>query len=143
MKLIRSNPSALSRFSDYDAWFRHPFAGFPSLNHLFSGFGELLPCAADDRLAVDVSEDKEAYLASFEVPGVKKEDVKIELNDGLLSVSAERHAKHGEGSVVLTRSVSLPDGVNADAISAKLEDGILRVTLPKAEHSKPRSIALN
>jgi len=44
---------------------------------------------------------------------------------------------------VLTRSVSLPDGTNADAISAKLEDGILRVTLPKAEHSKPRSIALN
>lgn len=143
MKLIRSNPSALTRFSDYDAWFRHPFAGFPSLNHLFSGFGELLPCAADGRLAVDVYEDKDAYLASFEVPGVKKEDVKIELNDGLLSVSAEKHTKHGEGSVVLTRSVSLPDGVNAEAISAKLEDGILRVTLPKAEHSKPRSIALN
>lgn len=143
MKLIRTNPSALTRISNYDEWFRHPFVGFPSLSHLFSNFGELLSSSADDRLAVDVHEDKDAYLASFEVPGVKKEDVKIELNDGLLSVSAERRTNHDESSLILTRSVSWPDGVNTEAISAKLEDGILRVTLPKAEHSKPRSISLN
>ena len=78
------------------------------------------------------------------VPGVKKEDVKIELNNGLLTVSAEKREKNGdnESSFSLTRSVSVPDGVNADAIAAKLEDGILNVTLPKAENRKPRNITL-
>ena len=76
---------------------------------------------------------------------MKKDDVKIELNNGLLTVSAEKREKNGdnESSFSLTRSVSVPDGVNADGIAAKLEDGILNVTLPKAENRKPRTIALS
>jgi HSP20 family protein len=63
----------------------------------------------------------------------------------MLTVSAEKREKDGdnESSYSLTRSVSVPDGVNTEAIAAKLEDGILNVTLPKSEHRKPRSIALN
>ena len=145
MKLIRSNPSNLGRVSDFDEWFRHPFAGLPSFAHFFNNLGEVYPGVAEAKLAVDVHEDTDNYFASFEVPGVKKEDVKIELNDGMLTVSAEKREKDGESesSYSLTRSVSVPDGVNAEAISAKLEDGVLSVTLPKAEHRKPRSIALN
>lgn len=145
MKLIRSTPSALARVSDFDEWFRHPFAGLPSLGHFLGNLGEIFPGVPSDKLAVDVHEDKDAYHASFEVPGVKKEDVKIELNNGMLTVSAEKREKNGdnESSYSLSRSVSVPEGVNAEAISAKLEDGILRVTLPKAEHRKPRTIALN
>lgn len=145
MKLIRSAPSTLARVSDFDEWFRHPFAGLPSLSHFFGNLGEIFPGVPSDKLAVDVHEDKDAYHASFEVPGVKKEDVKIELNNGMLTVSAEKREKNGdnESSYSLSRSVSVPEGVNAEAISAKLQDGILRVTLPKAEHRKPRTIALN
>jgi HSP20 family protein len=145
MKLIRSNPSSLARVSDFDEWFRHPFAGLPSLGHFFSNLGEVFPGVSGDKLAVDVHEDKDNYFASFEVPGVKKEDVKIELNNGLLTVSAEKREKDGdnESSYSLTRSVSVPEGVNVEAIAAKLEDGILNVTLPKAEHRKPRTITLN
>jgi len=145
MKLIRTTPSNLGRVSDFEEWFRHPFGGLPSLSHFINNLGEVLPGVSGDRLAVDVHEDKDNYLASFEVPGVKKEDVKIELNNGLLTVSAEKREKNGdnESSYSLTRSVSVPDGVNVEAIAAKLEDGILTVTLPKAEHSKPRSITLN
>jgi len=145
MKLIRSTPSALARVSDFDEWFRHPFAGLPSLSHFFNTLSEVFPGVTGDKLAVDVHEDKDAYHASFEVPGVKKEDVKIALNNGMLTVSAEKREKNGdnESSDSLSRSVAVPDGVNADGISAKLEDGILRVTLPKAEHRKPRTIALN
>jgi HSP20 family protein len=141
MKLIRTNPFSLNRVSDFDEWFRHPLAGLPSLSNFISNLGEVFP----DRLAVDVHEDKDNYFASFEVPGVKKEDVKIELNNGLLTVSAEKREKDGEkeSSYSLTRAVSVPDGVNAEAIAAKLEDGILTVTLPKQERSKPRTIALN
>lgn len=145
MKLLRSAPSTLARVSDFDEWFRHPFAGLPSLSHFFGNLGEIFPGVPSDKLAVDVHEDKDAYHASFEVPGVKKEDVKIELNNGMLTVSAEKREKNGdnESSYSLSRSVSVPEGVNAEAISAKLEDGILRVTLPKAEHRKPRTITLN
>lgn len=145
MKLIRSTPSALARVSDFDEWFRHPFAGLPSLSHFFSNLNEAFPGLASDKLAVDVHEDKDAYHASFEVPGVKKEDVKIELNNGMLTVSAEKREKNGdnESSYSLSRSVSVPEGVNVEAIGAKLEDGILRVTLPKAEHRKPRNITLD
>ncbi|MFO1484478.1 MAG: Hsp20/alpha crystallin family protein [Verrucomicrobiaceae bacterium] len=145
MKLIRSNPSALGRVSDFDEWFRHPFAGLPSLSHFFGNLGEIFPGVTGDKLAVDVHEDKDAYHASFEVPGVKKDDVKIELNNGMLTVSAEKREKNGdnESSYSLSRSVSVPEGVNVEAIGAKLEDGILRVTLPKAEHRKPRNITLD
>lgn len=145
MKLIRSNPSALGRVSDFDEWFRHPFAGLPSLSHFFGNLGEIFPGVTSDKLAVDVHEDKDAYHASFEVPGVKKDDVKIELNNGMLTVSAEKREKNGdnESSYSLSRSVSVPEGVNVEAIGAKLEDGILRVTLPKAEHRKPRNITLD
>ena len=145
MKLIRSNPSSLGRVSDFDEWFRHPFAGLPSLGQFFSNLGEVFPGVSGDKLAVDVHEDKDNYFASFEVPGVKKEDVKIELNNGLLTVSAEKREKDGdnESSYSLTRSVSVPEGVKVEAITAKLENGILNVTLPKAEPRKPRTIALD
>lgn len=146
MKILRSTPfSSLSRVADLDEWFRHPFAGAPSLGQLFNNLSEVLPNATGDRLAVDVHEDKDNYFASFEVPGVKKEDVKIELNNGLLTVSAEKREKNGdkETSFSMTRSVSVPEDVHAETISAKLENGILNVTLPKAEHRKPRTIALD
>lgn len=145
MKLIRTNPSSLGRVSDFDEWFRHPFASLPSLGQFFSQLGEVFPGVPSDKLAVDVHEDKDAYHASFEVPGVKKEDVKVELNNGLLTVTAEKREKNGdsESSYTLSRSVSVPDGVNAESIAAKLEDGVLNITLPKAEHRKPRTIALN
>src|SRR4051812_10741710 len=72
------NPSSsLSRVTDFDDWFRNPFASFPAFSRLFDweGFGS----EALGRLATDIHEDKDNYYASFEVPGVKKDDVKIEL----------------------------------------------------------------
>ncbi|MBL9131362.1 MAG: Hsp20/alpha crystallin family protein [Verrucomicrobiaceae bacterium] len=145
MKLLRTHPSALARVSDFDEWFRHPYAGLPSLGQFFSQLGEVFPGVSSDKLAVDVHEDKDAYHTRFEVPGVKKDDVKIELNNGMLTVTAEKREKNGdsESSYTLSRSVYVPDGVNIEAIAAKLEDGILNITLPKAEHKKPRTIALN
>ena len=143
MKLIRyNNPfSSLGRVADFDDWFRNPFGSLPSLSRFFdwnngSGTGSL---------ATDIHEDKDNYLARFEMPGVKKEDVKVELNDRLLTVSAEKKEKTGEeeSSFSYSRSISVPDSVKADSISAKLEDGILTVTLPKSEERKPRNIELS
>src|SRR6187431_2641609 len=142
MKLTRyNNPSSsLARVTDFDEWFRNPFAGLPAFSRLFDWEGS--GSQALGRLATDIHEDKDNYYASFEVPGVKKEDVKIELNDRLLTVTADRKEKTGEreSSFTSARSISVPDGVKSDGILAKLEDGILTVTLPKNEERKPRNI---
>lgn len=139
MKLTRFTPSFdLGRVADFDQWLRHPFASFPAVGQLL---GEFLPNGSG-RPATDVHEDQNNYYASFELPGVKKEDVKVEVHDRLLTVSADRREKEGdkEQSFSLSRSVSVPEGVRADAIAAKLEDGILTVTLPKQESRKPKLV---
>lgn len=143
MKLIRSNPNSLTRFADFDDWFRNPFAAMPAFSRFFDP--DLFASNGEGRLAVDVHEDDEHYYARFEMPGLKKEDVKVELHDGMLTVSGEKKTKtdDGERSYTLSRSVSVPDGVRQDAIAAKLEDGILTVTLPKPEDRKPKTIAVN
>lgn len=142
MKLTRFNsPASLARVADFDEWFRSPFAGFPAFSRLLDwdgAFGGQNP----GRLATDIHEDNDNYYATFEVPGVKKEDVKIELNERLLTVSVSRKEKtdEGESSFSSSRSISVPETVKSDAILAKLEDGILTVTLPKSEERKPRNI---
>lgn len=145
MKLTPYTPaSGLARVTDFDEWFRNPFAGFPTLGRLFDWDG-VFGGAVGGHLATDIHEDKDNYYATFEVPGVKKEDVKIELNDRMLTVTVEKKEKHGdsESSCTASRSISVPDSVKADAILAKVEDGILTVTLPKNEERKPRTISVN
>lgn len=144
MKLIRSYPcsSGFSRAADFGHWFRSPFAGLPQLTRIFDP-RDLLGSNVGS-LATDIHEDKDNYFARFEVPGVKKEDVKVELNDRVLTVSVEKKEKQGESesSFAYSRSISVPESVRPDAIGAKLEDGILIVTLPKAEERKPKAIAV-
>ena len=145
MKLIRTNPpTGLSRVSDFDDWFRNPFASFPaSLSRLFEWDNFL--GGVPSSLAADIHEDQDRYYARFEMPGIKKDDVKIELSNNLLTVSAEKKEKRGdeESSYSLTRSISVPETVKADAIGARLEDGILTVTLPKTEERKPKTITVS
>jgi HSP20 family protein len=146
MKLIPSKTpaSSLARVTDFDEWFRNPFAAMPSLSRFFD-WEDAFGSQALGRLATDVHEDADNYYASFEVPGVKKEDVKIELNNRMLTVTVDRKEKSGdsESSYTSARSISVPDGVKSEAILAKLEDGILTVTLPKSEERKPRNIAVS
>lgn len=146
MKLIRTNPpTGLSRVSDFDDWFRNPFAGFPSgLSRLFD-WDKFVSGSAATSLLADIHEDQDNYYARFEMPGIKKEDVKIELSNNLLTVSAQKkeNREGEETSYSLTRSISVPETVKIEAIGAKLEDGILTVTLPKTEERKPKTIAVS
>ena len=145
MKLARYTPSLhLGRVADFGPWLRQPFAGLPAMAQLFEDFFPATTASAS-RLALDLHEDPDNFYARFEVPGVKKDGVKVEVREGVLSVSAERRDKDGdtESTFTLSRSISLPDSVQDDAISAKLEDGILTVTLPKQEERKPRLISVN
>lgn len=92
--------------------------------------------------ASDFYEDADHYYVQAELPGVKKADVQLEFENNTLTLSATRKHKQGdtEESFSFNRTVRVPDGVVGDKIKAAFEDGILTVTLPKAEQAKPRQI---
>ena len=92
-------------------------------------------------------------MAVVELPGMRKEDIEISLHDGMLTISGERKdesADEGEKDGrserfvgKFRRSISLPTRVDADKVNASYKDGILTVTLPKAEEVKPKQIQVN
>jgi HSP20 family protein len=100
--------------------------------------------------AVDISEDEHEFLVKAELPDLKKEEVKVSVENGELTISGERKAEKEEknkkyhriersyGS--FARSFTLPDSVSGDKVSADFKDGMLAVHLPKSEKAKPRSI---
>lgn len=103
--------------------------------------------------AVDLYEDKDNLTVKCELPGMKKEDIDISLHEGFLTISGERkhEEKKQEGEVYRTeryegrfsRSLALPSKVDAEKINATYIDGVLTVTLPKAEEAKPKQIQVN
>ena len=99
---------------------------------------------------VDIIEDNNEYLVKAELPELKKEEVKVNVENGQLTISGERKSEKEEkgkkfhriersyGSFL--RSFTLPESVNADTVSAEFKDGVLSVHLPKDEKAKPKSI---
>jgi HSP20 family protein len=100
--------------------------------------------------ALDIAERKDAYLVSVELPGVKLDDLKITLDDGLLTIQGERsfaddtsepqYHRVERSYGAFRRSITLPAHVMADAVEASIEDGVLQILVPKAEEAKPRRI---
>ena len=100
--------------------------------------------------ALDISERKDAYLVTVELPGVDADDLEITLEDGLLTIQGERHFAHDSSeeqvhrversSGAFRRSIILPAHVMADEVEATIEDGVLRILVPKAEQAKPKRI---
>lgn len=104
-------------------------------------------------LALDLEETDNDLVVTTTLPGVKAEDVDISVRDNVLSIRAEtsRETKEGqEGKYYLKerfygafqRAITLPVAVNPDKAEARFEDGVLTLTLPKAEEAKPRRIAV-
>jgi HSP20 family protein len=90
------------------------------------------------RFPVDLYEDKENSYVRAELPGVSREAIAIEMVDGYLNLNATR--KQGEETSSFSRSIALPEAVQADKVTATYENGVLTVTLPKQEQAKPRKI---
>jgi HSP20 family protein len=92
--------------------------------------------------ATDLSEDVANYYVKVELPGVKKEDIQVEFENSVLTLTAKRadKTKDGESTAEYRRALSVPEGVNAEKVSAAYENGLLTLTLPKAEQVKPRRI---
>lgn len=101
--------------------------------------------------AIDVTETDGAYVVRAELPGIKKEDLDVTINDGVLTINAESRYQRDEteGSRVIrqerrygkyVRSMRLGGDVDESAVSADYSDGILTLTLPKSEEVKPKKI---
>ena len=99
---------------------------------------------------LDIVETNTDYLVSVDLPGVKPEDVKVEMEDGRLTISGKRETVTEENAksvhrIERTRGsfhrvISLPREVDVDKIDAKYDQGVLHVTLPKSAEKQPRKI---
>ena len=128
------------------------------MNRLFNTFFDTpTPAPAPVRRAAsipstDLVETDDHYVLKADLPGVAEDDVSIELDDNVLTVSGERKVEHEEKREgylrversfgPFRRSLTLPDGVDADAIAATFDQGVLEIRIPKPEARKPRRVEI-
>jgi len=100
--------------------------------------------------ALDISERKDAYLVTVELPGVELDDVQITMEGSLLTIQGERHVANDSSEQqfhrierrygAFRRSITLPAHVVAEGVGASFEDGVLQIVVPKMEEAKPKRI---
>lgn len=106
---------------------------------------------ADWAPSVDIEEEEDKYLIKADLPGVDKDNIEVKLENGVLSIRGEKktEVETGKGTRrhrserfhgTFARSFSLPDAVRADSVEAAYKDGVLSLSIPKAEEAKPRAI---
>jgi HSP20 family protein len=123
-----------------------------SLSRLLNDPGQTSAEGGNWLPAVDIKETDDALLVHAELPGIRKEDVSIDVHDGVLCISGERkYEKDVKEENVhrieraygrFSRSFSLPNSVDGAQAEATMQDGVLEVRLPKKETSKPTSIRI-
>ena len=153
MKLIRYQAPnstlwpALDRWSDLrdelNSFFDMPFrSGLGRTGQLFTGWSP----------ALDLYESGDHFVAVVELPGMRKDVIDISLHDGTLTISGERKRESNNGETAqrteryvgtFRRSIALPTRVDPSKVTATYQDGILKVTLPKAEEAKPKQIQVS
>lgn len=141
----------------YRRGFGFPLANFPGAVHnlvhrFFDEPDELLEPHHGWVPAVDMAQTDEALIVKAEIPGLKADEIELSVHDSTLSISGEKKA-HAEESDEhyyhverrcgsFHRTIALPADVDADKIDAECSDGVLTITLPKAEQAKPHRIAV-
>lgn len=102
---------------------------------------------------MDLVEEDERFVLRADLPGVREQEVSVELEENVLTISGERNSEsehRGEGyyrveraSGSFSRSLVLPEGIDPDGIDARFERGVLELSIPKPEQRKPRRVAIN
>jgi HSP20 family protein len=127
---------------------------------LFNDFGTgfwvkplAFPADAELKMKIDVTEDDKAFSVKADIPGVKKEDIQVDIDDDVVSVRAEvkkeKEEKNGEKTVysersygMVSRSFTLPSAVDEKGAKAEYKDGVLNLTLPKKPNGSAKRIAI-
>ena len=128
------------------------------MNRLFSTFFDTpAPAGNGGALrrwipAMDLVETEDHFVVRADLPGLDEADIKIELEDNVLTISGERRSEHEEGKEGFyrverafgrfARTLTLPEGVDPDSVNANFEKGVLEVRIPKPEQRKPRRVAI-
>jgi HSP20 family protein len=101
---------------------------------------------------VDITEDDQEYLIKVEIPGIKKEEVKVAVENGVLTITGERKFEKEEKNPkkkyhrieraygTFVRTFTVPDDGDPERVVAEFKDGVLNVRIPKSEHAKPKQI---
>jgi HSP20 family protein len=139
---------------------RYPTINFPSVLDFGRDMNELLetflhgPEMRDSprSFPMDIVEEKDRYLVVAELPGIRKEDLKISLEDGHVTISTERKSEEVPEKAVwlrneitfgqFSRTIPVPGEVKVDEITAELANGVLQVILPKSEKARVREITV-
>lgn len=157
MSLIKRNPtSEISRWNREFPMFRGLHSLQNDMNRIFDEFfrGDVLAdetfFSRDWNPAVDIVENSDTYVLKAEIPGMNKDDVKITLENNLLTIRGEKknELEKKEGNFhriersygVFERSFTIPGTIKTNDIDAQYKDGVLTLTLPKAEEAKPKMI---
>lgn len=130
---------------------RNPWSQFhQELDRMLGGASNV--ATSDWVPVVDIKEEKDRFVLNADLPGVKREDIDITMEDGVLSIRGDRRLEEvkeeGEYKRIeraygtFYRRFSLPDTADPDNISARSEDGVLEVVIPKRESVKPRRIEI-
>ena len=122
---------------------------FRGFDHLFREFERDLPLTSFGSVPAEITEEADRFVLRVEVPGIAEKDVHIELHDGVLTVSAERHPEAPAGytarrreraALRFSRSYALGDQVDAEKTTAELKDGVLTLTLGKSARTQKKQI---
>jgi HSP20 family protein len=137
-----------------------PFAGLTSMHSqiddMFNNFfGSSLPSLGQSAPAIDVytEDDGKQLVAEVAAPGFTKDDIEVNVHNGVLEIKGEKHArdedKEGKRNYMVReshasfyRSVALPKAANGDGVKAKFADGVLKVTVPMKELPQPKKVAI-
>ena len=140
MKLIRYEYPQTTKAHSLDHLFDCGMPTIKRFGELFDDFWNFKENA--NQLAANLYEDENSYFAQMELPGVSKDNINLELENSVLTCSGNysEKTKGKESSCSFSRSISVPDGVALDEVSASCENGILTVKMPKSSKAKPQQI---
>lgn len=137
-------------FKDLDELHNRLTRALGGRSSLTNGNGKEQITVAEWEPLVDISEDDHAYLIKAELPEIQKEDVKVRLESGVLTISGNRRLEKEEGNRKyhrveraygsFVRSFTMPDDADPDKVRAEFKDGVLRVTIDKSEKARARAI---
>lgn len=153
---VNNKIKIIMRYIRYNSPTRHslPVAAFgrgawngleSEIDRLFNAAVTGTPIASSgSRFPVDVYQDENSLYVRAELPGFKRDAIKVEVVDGYLTLKASRESADEKASraAKFNRSVALPDDVKSEGVTAVYIDGILTVMLPKKEETKPRKISV-
>lgn len=124
-----------------------------NIDRIFNEWNNAINTGNNKSFALDVHENDDAFMIEADVPGIDADNINIRLHDDTLTIEVENTYENREdrGNALLqerrygsfSRSLRFPVHVNGDDVSADYTDGVLNITVPKAEEVKPRRIEIN